>query len=154
MYSRQRSRTIVVRISGLIPFIESIARDARLGIRALGRSPAYLLVAVVSLALGIGANTAIFSFVNAILLKQLPVPEPHRLVTFAEKGRNDTEATVWRFDTVEKLAQRSRSFDGVAGWFSRPVSFSRGDASQWILGEMVTGEYFRMLGVHAAAGRL
>jgi hypothetical protein len=59
-------------------------RDLRYAFRGLLRSPAFAAVAIVSLALGIGANTAIFSFVNAILLKRLPVPEPGSLVTFTQ----------------------------------------------------------------------
>jgi predicted permease len=138
----------------LLPFLDSVLRDIRLAFRTLAHSPAYTLVAIVSLALGIGANTAIFSFVNAILLKHLPVPEPTRLVTFAEVGTSATEGTAWRLNTVEQLAKRSTAFEGVFGWFTKPINFSRGESSHWVLGELVTGEYFQTLGVHAAQGRL
>src|SRR5580658_5919434 len=78
-----------------------IFQDARHALRGLRRSPAFTAIAIASLALGIGANTAIFSFVNAILLKRLPVPHPERLVTFGEIFRGERAGAVWRMHTVE-----------------------------------------------------
>ncbi len=129
-------------------------QDLKFAMRGLRRSPAFTLVAVASLALGIGANTAIFSFVNAILLKRLPVPEPERLVTFVEVRGSEISGSTWRMRTVEELAKRSPVFDGVFGWFPKPVNFSSGDTGQWIGGELVTGEYFRTLEARPAIGRL
>jgi hypothetical protein len=134
--------------------LEWIFQDARHALRGLRRSPAFTCIAIASLALGIGANTAIFSFVNAILLKRLPVPEPERLVTFAETYQGEHSAAVWSMPSVDELATRASSFDGVFGWFGKPVSFSRGETAQWVMGEMVTGEYFRTLQVKPAIGRL
>jgi predicted permease len=134
--------------------LEWFFQDARHALRGLRRSPAFTAIAIASLALGIGANTAIFSFVNAILLKQLPVPEPERLVTFAETRGGEHSDFVWSMPTVDELAKRASSFDGVFGWSSRPVSFSTGDTAQWVMGEMVTGQYFRTLKVQPAIGRL
>ncbi len=128
--------------------------DFRFALRTLRKTPAFTAVAVASLALGIGANTAIFSFVNAILLKRLPGPEPERLVTFAETYRGQITGKVWRMTTVDELAKRSSAFAGLFGWFGRPVSFSNGDKAQWVMGELVTGEYFPTLGVKPAVGRL
>jgi predicted permease len=134
--------------------LDWILPDARHALRGLRRSPAFTAVAVASLALGIGANTAIFSFVNAILLKRLPVPEPERLVAFGEIYRGERVGVVWPMHTVNELAKRASTFDGVFGWSSRPVSFSTGDTAQWVNGEMVTGQYFRTLQVQPASGRL
>jgi predicted permease len=134
--------------------LEWILRDVRHALRSLRRSPAFAAIAIASLALGIGANAAIFSFVNAILLKRLPVPDPERLVTFAETYRGERAGAVWRMPTVDDLAKRTSSFDGVFGWSSRPVSFSTGDTAQWVMGEIVTGQYFRTLQVQPALGRL
>jgi len=125
--------------------LEWILQDARHALRGLRRSPAFTAIAIASLALGIGANTAIFSFVNAILLKRLPVPEPERLVTFTE---------VWNLDTVDKFAKQATAFDGMFGWFAKPVSFSTGETAQWVMGELVTGQYFQTFQVKPAVGRL
>ena len=96
---------------------EWIFQDARHALRGLRRSPAFTAVAIASLALGIGANTAIFTFVNAILLKRLPVPEPQRLVTFAGSVRTLRE--------VDELAKQAPAFAGVFGWFASPSVFPR-----------------------------
>ncbi len=125
--------------------LEWIFQDARQALRGLRHSPAFTAIAIASLALGIGANTAIFSFVNAILLKRLPVPEPERLITFNE---------VWSLDTVDKFAKQATAFDGMFGWFAKPVSFSTGETAQWVMGELVTGQYFGTLHVKPAIGRL
>ena len=136
------------------PLLESVWQDVKLAVRGLRKSPAFTLVAVVSLALGIGANTAIFSFVNAVLLKQLPVPEPERLVTFslfkAGKDVND----VVSLTTIDQIAERSSVFDGVFGRTAKASSLTVGDTSQWVMAELVTGQYFRALKVIPAIGRL
>jgi len=140
--------------------LEWMFQDARHALRGLRRSPVFTAVAIASLALGIGANTAIFSFVNAILLKKLPVPNPGRLVTFtlAEHGeRSGDGSLVWPLATVQQLGKRATTLDGIFGWFSRPISFSSGDTgggAEWINGEIVTGQYFRTLRVQPAIGRL
>ncbi len=129
-------------------------RDIRFALRSLGGSPAFTAVAVVSLALGIGANTAIFSFVNAILLKQLPVPDPGRLVTFSEIFRGQISGKVWRLKSVDELAKRDPAFAGLFGWFARPISFSTGNTPEWVMGDLVTGQFFQTLEVKPAIGRL
>ena len=131
-----------------------IFQDVRHALRGLRRSPAFTAVAVASLAFGIGANTAIFSFVNAILLKRLPVPEPERLVTFSQMYRGKRSGVVWPFGAVEELSKQVPALDGVFGWFAKPVSFSSGDTARWVMGELVTGQYFRTLQVKPATGRL
>ncbi len=129
-------------------------QDFRFALRGLQKAPAFTAVALASLALGIGANTAIFSFVNAILLKRLPVTEPERLVRFAEIRGAETFEPVWRTRTVEEMAKRNPVLEGLFGWFARPVNFSKGETGQWVMGELVTGQYFQTLKLKPAVGRL
>ena len=128
-------------------------KDVTFAVRVLRKSPGFMTVAVLSLALGIGANTAIFSFVNALLLKRLQVPNTGQLVTFAESYRGETAGKVWKLDTVEEFAKHSPVFSGVFGWFPKTLSLSTGDTARWVLSELVTGEYFETLQVRPAVGR-
>lgn len=131
-----------------------ISRDALHAFRGLRRNPIFTCIAVASLGLGIGANTAIFSLVNTVLLKRLPVSEPERLVTFGQTYRGKRSGVVCSLRTIDQLATRDSSFDGVFGWFTRPINLSGADRGQWVNGALVTGQYFRTLRVVPAIGRL
>ncbi len=142
--------------------LESFLADIAYGTRALLRSPALTIVALASLAFGIGANTAIFSLLDAVLLRSLPVKDPQQLVVLGE-GRmrgigNDIAFTeLFSNPFFRQFRQRSTVFSDVAGIFSLSNDghgFVEGsNESQPISVQLVTGNYFPLLGVHALIGR-
>ncbi len=124
--------------------------DLRDGLRALRATPVVSAVAVLSLALGIGANTAIFSLVNALMLRSLPVREPQRLVQLM----TGPERTSWSNPLWEELRARDRQlFDGAFAYSGQRFNLSRGGEAQLVPGVMASGAYFDVLGVRAILGR-
>jgi putative ABC transport system permease protein len=124
--------------------MDSIFKDIRYGIRGLLKRPAFAAVAVITLALGIGANTAIFSVINAVLLRPLSYEQPERLVTF----RSNQSAP----DLADVIAA-SHSFSAIGGEVLSPLAYTAGaEPVQFQVGQ-VSGRYFDTLGVQAARGR-
>jgi putative ABC transport system permease protein len=131
-------------------WLDRLVLDVRLSIRVLGKAPMFAGIAVLSLGLGIGANTAIFTIVHALMLKALPVAEPERLVQVVI-GRDQTTFTnpIW-----EAIRDRQPIFDGMVAFSHTRFDLASGGEKQFIDGAHVNGEYFRALGVGAFAGRL
>ena len=102
------------RENNIFVWLETAMQDLRYAVRGLRRSPGFAATAIVSLGLGIGANTAIFSFVNALLLKQLPVPEPARLVQLAEYEEGKLTNSAFSYPFLAELDKTNRTFDGLA----------------------------------------
>ncbi len=134
-------------------------QDIRYALRALAQNPGFAAVAVLSLALGIGANTAIFSIVDALLLKWLPVESPQELVVIA---RNPADPSIgFNYPDYEYFRDHNQVFSGVVAsggaWGGLnmlvPEEGSHGDA-QLVPGTLVSGNYFEVLGVKPAIGRL
>ncbi|MDQ3803638.1 MAG: ABC transporter permease, partial [Acidobacteriota bacterium] len=128
-------------------------KDIRFAFRRLLKSPGFTLTAVASLALGVGANTAIFSLVNTALLRPLPAAEPERLVSLAVSGEGDS-MQAFSYPTYRDF--RDRSGDVLSGLFATrlvPLSLSRGGDNHRLWGYLVSGNYFDVLGVSAARGR-
>jgi len=125
--------------------VEILIQDVRYALRMMRRSPGFTVVAVLSLALGIGANTAIFSLADAILLKKLPVNDPDRLVTI---GRSVN------YPFFRELDRRNDMLAGLASRFSIDLTLTAGGTTERMHGELVGGSYFRVLGVGAAVGRV
>ena len=122
-----------------------LGRDVRYGIRLLARNPGFTLVAVLTLALGIGANTAIFSLINSVMLRPLPVRDPGRLAVVGGIGRG--------FPAWEWLQREAGRFDGVAAWGPSQFDLSSGGETHWVDGLWASGSFFDTLGVPAVIGR-
>ena len=135
-------------------------QDLRVAVRVLRAAPIVTGIAILSLALGIGANTAIFSLVNSLLLRTLPVPEPERLVimtTDASAGRRNTDA--WNYGLWEEIRRRApQMFDGAVAWSATGTQdrlnlSTAGGEVQPVDSAYVSGDFFTTLGVPAFLGR-
>lgn len=135
--------------------MNTLIQDLRYGIRTLARSPGFTAIAILTLGIGIGANTAIFSMVNGILLRALPYPQPQRLYTVAEMvpqwGAGPLPASGGNF-----LRWRSNcpGFSSMALWETYPVSFKSSGPPRQVLGTRASTVFFQMLGIKPALGRL
>ena len=138
-------------------WLETLWQDLRYGARMLLKKPSFTLVAVLTLALGIGANTAIFTFVNAVFLQPLPVAEPARLMSVFgtdEKNRgahDDYMPMSW--PNFKDYRDQNDVFTGMIAFQNTVLNFSGGGEPERIGGMIVTGNYFDLLGVKAAIGR-
>jgi predicted permease len=140
-----------------LPVVETILQDVRFAIRVLRRSPVYTAVLVLTLAIGIGANTAIFTLVDAVLIKMLPVRDPEQLVaidTFNQRG----ERINFSYPLFEQLRDRTQTFTGVFtaidGTTNMEFIGPAHDAQPVpVEVQLVSGEYFPVLGVNAITGR-
>jgi putative ABC transport system permease protein len=133
-------------------FAIDIARDVRYAARLLLRAPGFTAVALLTLALGIGANTAIFSVVSAVLLRPLPYADPDRLVMIGERGPTGSAGNVGYATFVDWHA-RSRGFTEMAAIRSWTPTLIAGGEAERIAGMRVSANFFRMLGVRPAHGR-
>ncbi len=156
-------------------WLETLLQDLRYGVRMLVNHPSFTLIAVLTLAVGIGVNTAIFTAFNAIALRPLDVPDPRRVVDFGRSGRNDG----FSFPDYQHLRDHSHAFSGLMAWtssnylmrgvpafkpkqqgsgiadavglnFGQPIM---GKDAEPVFGVLVSGNFFRVLGVAPVVGR-
>ncbi|HEU4564350.1 MAG TPA: ABC transporter permease [Gemmatimonadaceae bacterium] len=132
--------------------MDTFLQDIRYSARRLLRSPGFTLIAVVTLALGIGANTAIFSVVNAVLLRPLPYADSERLVRVLSMYES-SENSVSPLDYLDWKAQ-ARSFSGLAALSFRPLNLTGGEEPQRLEGAGVTADFFSVLGTKPLLGRV
>jgi hypothetical protein len=131
-----------------IRFIESVFHDVRYGLWMLRRNPGFTLAAILTLSLGIGANTAIFSVVNGVLLSALPYPQPERLAMIlpgAEGAANYPTFVDWR--------DRNQTFHGVAAMYAGAFDLTGGGEPEKIPAADVSANFFHVMGVNLAHGR-
>jgi putative ABC transport system permease protein len=140
--------------------VHSLWQDIRYGVRQLLKDPAFTFVAAASLALGIGANTAIFQLVNAIRLKSLPVKDPQELVS-VNFGKNSSLGGSWSsrsarmtWSQFDQIRQNQQGFAGVIGWSAARFNMAQGGEPHYAEGLYVSGDFFQQLGVGAALGRM
>jgi predicted permease len=135
--------------------LDELGADLRYAFRVLRRAPAFTTVAVMSLGLGIGANTAIFTLVDAVLLKPLPVERPDRLFFVDNSGGRSGGSNAPPYPCYERLRDHNRYFSGLAA-FDGGARFKVviDDTPELIRGQYASGSFFEVLGVQAAYGRL
>src|SRR6202007_582993 len=145
--------------------MSTLVQDIRYGLRGMRRSPVTTAVAILSLALGIGANTAIFSFVNALILRMLPVEDPRALVFFGpatSSGNSDGfpngSMSLFSYPIYREMAQKNQVFSGVAAVNSFNVNVygivDNGGNAEPLNIQLVSGTYFNVLGLKPVAGRV
>ncbi|HEV7506856.1 MAG TPA: ABC transporter permease [Thermoanaerobaculia bacterium] len=133
--------------------MESIWKDLALSLRALRRSPAFTAAAIASLALGIGANTLIFIFLNAFFLKGLPVADPERLVAIYSVDLDKQDLLPSSYPNLQDLRKENKDFAGLAAYRNLSPSLTGDGEPVWLQGEIVSGNYFEVLGIRPARGR-
>src|SRR5258708_21396269 len=135
----------------------SLAADFRFALRTIRRSPLFATVAILSLALGIGANTAIFTLMDQLMLRLLPVKDPGQLVMIYQKGNHNGNNMGGRMHSYPIYQDYQKKAAPLAEVLCRrllSLSISVDNQTERVDGEMVSGNYFTMLGVQPAAGRV
>jgi putative ABC transport system permease protein len=138
-----------------LPWLESLIQDTRYALRMMVHNPAFAAIAVLTLAIGIGASTAIFSAVKPILIDALPYPHASRLMLLWEMRKNGAPMPV-TFGTFQGLSQRTQSFDALAvfkPWQPAATATSQADRPERLTGQRVSSDYFRVLGIAPILGR-
>jgi predicted permease len=138
-------------------WLERLVQDVRFAIRQIGRAPGFALIAMLTLALGIGANTAVFTLTHALLLQGLPIPDPDRLVRLASHLPTPTGDYIdagLSLPMIESIERRSHSISGAFGWCVYDFPLTESSGIHGIHGAVVSGNAFPILGVRPALGRM
>ncbi|MGB8592202.1 MAG: ABC transporter permease [Candidatus Acidiferrales bacterium] len=141
--------------------MDTLWQDLRYGLRSLGRTPGFAAAAILTLALGIGANTAIFSVFNQVLLQRLPVKNPNELVMLRNPGLKNghtwsdgDDAESFSYLMYKGLREKNSVFSGLLARFPFSASVGYGGDTEKASGDLVSGNYFEVLGVEPALGRV
>src|SRR6266403_2171950 len=140
--------------------MQTLWQDVRYGARMLAKNPGFTLIAMLTLALGIGANTAIFSVLNQILLRKLPVRDPNELVLLRSPGAKQghvwsdgDDSEIFSYPLYKGLSGNTSVFNGVIACYQFSASLADNGRTDRAYGELVSGNYFQTLGVRASLGR-
>jgi putative ABC transport system permease protein len=134
--------------------IERLAQDVRFTLRLLRRSPIFTLSAILTLALGIGANAAIFTLIDDLLLRSLPIREPQKLMKLTLSGRELQAGAAFSYITLTSLGRHSKTLEGAFSWNETDFSLGWGADARRVGGAVASGATYRTLGIEAEAGRL
>ncbi len=145
--AREESRDTKV-----IPWLESLGQDFYYGFRTLKKSPSFAAVAILTLALGIGANTAIFSVVNAVLLNPLPYRNPGRIICIFEKFPNSNFVSI-SYPNFVDWQRMNRTFSAIAAYRAKGFTLSGEGGPEHVQGEMVSAGFFEIFGEHPLSFR-
>ena len=146
-----------VRETWSFTWLERLLQDIRFATRQIARAPGFAIIAILTLALGIGANNAVFTLTHALLLSNIPVQNPNQLVRLAlDLGveHADGNNAPLNLVMIQSIQRHARSFSGVFGWCVYDFVLKEGDSMHGIHGNIVSGNTFQVLGVQPAAGRL
>src|ERR1700683_2906288 len=139
--------------------METIIKDLRFGLRQLRLNPTFTIVSVLSLALGIGANTAIFQLIDAVRLRTLPVEKPQELayIDFAKgsetSGQFTSRSAELTYAQWQEIHERPKAFSGTIAWSATLFNLARGGEARYADGLYVSSDFFSVLGVSTVLGR-
>jgi macrolide transport system ATP-binding/permease protein len=133
--------------------IETLWQDLRFGLRQLRKAPGFTFVALVSLALGIGANAVIFSLISTVLLRPLPVVHPERVFAVHQVRQHSDDSQSLSYPNYKDVRDRNQVIESLAVYRFAPASFSHNGNNERVWGYLVSGNYFDMLGVQTLIGR-
>ena len=136
-----------------LPFLEIGFQDFRFALRTLRKSSGFTAVAVLTLALGIGANSAIFTVVYGVLFRPLPFLEPNRIVELVEMDHGQSGELDLTATQLQRLRELRPAFEHIAGWTDIGFNIAVGNAAEHVRGTPVSADYFQVLGIHPAIGR-
>src|SRR5689334_14029119 len=152
--SRPRNHRVPQYISSLMQLVlESLLRDVRYGLRSLRRSPGFAVAAILTLALGIGANTAIFSVLHGVVLSPLPYRQPDRLVVVTLFSRSLNYPIAASYPDFLDWQRAARSFEQMSAWVTRGFDLTSPGEPQHFAGKEISAGFFHTLGAKLAAGR-
>ena len=132
----------------------TLMQDLKFALRVLRKNPGFTLFAVMTLALGIGANSAVFSVVNAVLLRPLPFADPHRLILLTQVNlQTQTNGIPMSYTKYTQLAEQSQGLDSLSAYFASTLNYVTEREPEALNGARATGNFFQVLGIAPARGR-
>jgi len=136
-----------------IPFVENLFLDLKYGLRMLRKAPGFTAVAVITLVLGIGATTAVFSIVYGVVFRPLPYPQPQRIVELTETSHRVSDEKDVTYDQLEFLKENGSPFQFLAGYTVQGYNLGVGTSTERVKGQPVSTDYFHVLGIKPVLGR-